>query len=993
MTHHPSEPLGAPGPGGLPTWRDRAITLAALGLTVLLGLAVLAAGTVAWREDRARTRGIETGEAILSVPAREPRIGVSVALEQYSDDASLRAALRKVRGLGVNTVRQVFAWSAIEPAPGDFRWDAWDHVLPIARAEGLHVVAVLEGSPRWARPAWDVGNPHSPPVDMDGYTAFAGAFAARYGGTIDAYQVWDQPNIAPYWGSGEVDPAAYVRMLRAASEAIRAADPGAIIVAGALAPNTESGGRNMSDVRYLREMYRLGAAPWFDVAGAKPYGFWSGPYDRRVDAGVLNMSRAILLREEMMLRGDGETPIWGMEAGWATLPAGWSGGGVPQGSDSELVQSERLSAAIERVQREWPWMGFLCLQHLEPVALADDPQWGYALLTPQGEPNAMYRAIQESLSGQTTAYPGTGADPSAVLRRINNFPLAEVQFWGTGLSLDVTPGVASGNVTATTVGRSGEITVDLSGRGGTVTVARGLPLGLHTAQLQGTPEQWPAIAAVHVTRAAVPWEVLLRVIATALVTAWCAVGGIRALAALPVVAAWYRVRGAAGRAPAALRWVLLGGAMLATLVPPAPIQRLVALAGYGVLAFVYPAESLIAAVAAIPLAPLTVSLGVGNFSITELTLLVAASAQAGNALVRPRAELRSRLQRARRAIHWGDVAVVALVVLALVAGLSAVYRREALREERVVVFESALLYGLVRGQSRTMRLRLLDACMVSGVGVALYALVRYPSAEGVIAADGVRRARAFYGSPNNLALVLERLLPVGLAVAIWGNTRWRRRLYGAGALLLGTVVLLTFSRGALLLGVPAAILVLAVRRGRKATALVLGALTGGLLLAVAVLGVARLGELANPGQGTAFLRVSLWRSAWDMIRDHPWLGVGPDNFLYYYGDYIRAGAEVDRWLSHPHNLVLDFWVRLGIGGVLLLAALVGRCWRDLRLRIGRLSPGDERAMAIGLAGALAAAVSHGMVDAFFFVPELAMGCMFALAWAAGGVYSGAPPRE
>jgi len=219
-----------------------------------------------------------------------------------------------------------------------------------------------------------------------------------------------------------------------------------------------------------------------------------------------------------------------------------------------------------------------------------------------------------------------------------------------------------------------------------------------------------------------------------------------------------------------------------------------------------------------------------------------------------------------------------------------------------------------------------------------------------------------------------------LAWPSWcGRTRSRRWLYGAGAAVLGTALLLTYSRGALLLGVPAGLLALAAQRGRKATAVLFSALAAGLILAVALLGAGRLADFADPGQGTAFLRISLWRSALEMIREHPWFGVGPDNFLYYYGDYIQPGAEVDRWLSHPHNVILDFWVRLGVGGLALFVMLLVRCACDARRRVAQCA-GDERAMAVGLIGSAVAAVAHGLVDAFFFVPELALGCLFGLAW-------------
>jgi O-antigen ligase len=322
--------------------------------------------------------------------------------------------------------------------------------------------------------------------------------------------------------------------------------------------------------------------------------------------------------------------------------------------------------------------------------------------------------------------------------------------------------------------------------------------------------------------------------------------------------------------------------------------------------------------------------------------------------------------------------------LSLGTSLVAEYQRVALREFRVVVIEPAILYLLLRRwlTDQDKLLTAMDALWLSAVGVALFALLRYPQPEGVIAAEGVRRARAFYGSPNNLALYLGRMLPVGVAMAWAGSTRPRRWLYGLGIVPSAGALLLTFSRGSWLLGIPAGLLALFMLRGgrrRWILALALVLLIG--LFGLMSLGhTERLSSLLQPGQGTLLLRVRLWEASLDMVRDHPWFGVGLDNFLYYYGDYIRPGAEADRWLSHPHNLVLDFWLRLGIGGLAILAVmgigLVRQAWRAHRW----LPEGDLRAAYQGLIAGVAAGVAHGLIDSSFFVAELAYWLLFALAW-------------
>lgn len=329
-----------------------------------------------------------------------------------------------------------------------------------------------------------------------------------------------------------------------------------------------------------------------------------------------------------------------------------------------------------------------------------------------------------------------------------------------------------------------------------------------------------------------------------------------------------------------------------------------------------------------------------------------------------------------------DLVVFAFVLLATGTSMVAEYRHVALRELRVMVLEPALFYALVRTwpTDRGERLNLLDAFWISALGVALYGLVRYPQGTGVIEAGGLRRARAFYGSPNNLALIMERALPLGLAMALWGHSRARRWLYGLGALPVALVTLLTFSRASWLLGLPMAILLPLLLGDKRLRWIALGLLLAGGLLMVPLFRTERFASLLDPTRGTLFLRLRLWQAAWNMIQDHPWLGVGLDNFLYYYGDYILPGAEVERWLSHPHNLLLDFWLRLGVGGiVLLIAFLIGFFKRVHRSRFISRRDGLY-AGAMGFAAGMVAFIAHGSVDSSYFVTELAYWFMFALAW-------------
>ena len=162
---------------------------------------------------------------------------------------------------GITYVRFTLPWDEIEPVQGQYDWEAWDAVAAAFCAASLAPAGrVLDRSPAWARGPADADNPLAPPHERRDFGAFARAVAERYGDSFTYYQVWDEPNIAPHWGAKGADPVDYLGLLREAAVNIRAADPGAQIVAAALAPTTEGGGANLSDVAYLDRLYALGGA-------------------------------------------------------------------------------------------------------------------------------------------------------------------------------------------------------------------------------------------------------------------------------------------------------------------------------------------------------------------------------------------------------------------------------------------------------------------------------------------------------------------------------------------------------------------------------------------------------------------------------------------------------------------------------------------------------------------------------------------------------------
>ena len=383
-----------------------------------------------------------------------------------------------------------------------------------------------------------------------------------------------------------------------------------------------------------------------------------------------------------------------------------------------------------------------------------------------------------------------------------------------------------------------------------------------------------------------------------------------------------------------------------------------------------PPLGLLAALATLPLDLETRALGPLAVSSSELMILAAALASGLRWLFRAPFSLRPTAF---------DRPIALFLVSALLSLLVTGYLRLSLRELRTLILEPVLAFYLLLAWFPGRAIRWpLTAFLAGAVGVALAGLLGWPSGWGVSQAEGVRRLQATYPSPNHLGLLLGRALPWLVALAWFGGS-WRRSAV-IGALIVAAALLATYSLGGWL-GTFAALLTLAWALGRGrllAAATGLGVIVG--LAGLAVFRTERLWQHLEPGRGTTFFRLQLWQSALAMVRDHPLLGVGLDNFLYLYQQrYILPGARAEANLSHPHNLVLHFWLQLGLPGLVaalwLLAAAFALARRLFYTSCDRLT----RALAIGAAASLVDFVVHGLIDNSYFLLDLAIVFWLTLA--------------
>ncbi len=384
-------------------------------------------------EGEGQEESVEGGEAAAAEPVTEtpspsrslapvpvgylnavpsPTYGVHVFL--WGNPETTQRDLRLARDAGFSFVKQRFEWRNIErDGKGMFEWSEPDRIVREAQAAGLKIVARLDNQPRWARR--DGLFPGSgPPSNLEDWRAYVAAVAARYKGRIQAYEIWNEPNIDREWGNRVPSGQEYTALLKASYGAIKRVDPDAIVITAGLSPTTTDNNQATPDLAFYREMYAAGASGSFDMLGVHAAGFAAEP---ETDPGDVAASPALTngdpsstelkrtyafrhvedVRRLMLDNGDAEKRISIMEMGWTSdarpsSPYRWH-------SVTEQKKGEYVARAFRFAREEWrPWLAHMTLIYLsQPDWDQSDEQYWWSITEPNGRPRASYNLIKAAL--------------------------------------------------------------------------------------------------------------------------------------------------------------------------------------------------------------------------------------------------------------------------------------------------------------------------------------------------------------------------------------------------------------------------------------------------------------------------------------------------------------------------------------------------------------------------------------------------------------------
>jgi polysaccharide biosynthesis protein PslG len=358
-------------------------------------LAVVAAGVLALAVMPALAAAQSaTVSATVGAPAA---LGTDVGSQQpgiaWEQPAQMNANLDAMVAAGMTWVRADFFWDSIEQQPGLYSWTATDTFVEAAESRGLHILAIADYTPSWARTG---PTDKYPPTDPNDYATFVGALAQHYAPMgVHDWEIWNEPNNAAFWAP-KADPLAYTRLLVPANAAIKQADPTANVVTGGLSPAVNDGS-NIAPLTYLAAIYADGGGGSFDAVGYHPYSY---PYSPMYAATWNTFYEAPAVHALMAANGDGAKQIWGTEVGFPT--------GTSPNAVTPAVQAADISAAITQ-WTSWSFHGPIIFYTIRDSGT--DPSnvdENMGLLDASGAPKLVFSAVQQQLA----APPAPAAPPA-----------------------------------------------------------------------------------------------------------------------------------------------------------------------------------------------------------------------------------------------------------------------------------------------------------------------------------------------------------------------------------------------------------------------------------------------------------------------------------------------------------------------------------------------------------------------------------------------------
>ncbi len=388
-----------------------------------------------------------------------------------------------------------------------------------------------------------------------------------------------------------------------------------------------------------------------------------------------------------------------------------------------------------------------------------------------------------------------------------------------------------------------------------------------------------------------------------------------------------------------------------------------------------------------------------------------------------------------------DIEIILLLIVSYIAVAVSGFSYDALGIWKAYFFEPILLYILILNvfgkreklSSEASELsfglkKILWPLVISALAVSLFAI--YQKFTGAFipnefwAAEETRRVTSFFGYPNAVGLYLG---PIVVVLFGWLLDRFkikdlRFKIFIFTSIILSILSIYFAKSEGALIGVAAGLALFGLLAGRKIRLVMVG------LIILAIAGI----MVYTPVREYAIKKITLedlsgeirkaqWAETMKMLKSGRLItGAGLANYQKTIKPYHKEGIFFNKdndpdfrrkivifderykskyWQPteiylYPHNIFLNFWVELGLAGMLLFVWIIGKYLytgfkiiqnsiRQPADKILNSKTNNDNYFVIGLLGAMAVIAIHGLVDVPYFKNDLA--AMFWIFLAMTGI--------
>jgi hypothetical protein len=259
-------------------------------------------------------------------------------------------------------VRLDLNWWGVQQCAGCTpNFQALDPIVDAASARGIRVLLILDYAPPWAN--GNHADDHWFPLNDSDWSGIVDATVAHFGGKVQAYEVWNEPNFAAMgnFGDGSVEDRRlrYWQLVKLAHERVHAACADCVVLAGASGVGDPiSAARNDNEsAAWLDWAYANNYGGAFDAVTHHPYPAWNvgfGPSRPECTTRWWNMfgppdekcGELAAVRAAMVKHGDTAKKIWATEFGYPSSGAGMTPISAEQRRDN-LEEGVRMWRALD----------------------------------------------------------------------------------------------------------------------------------------------------------------------------------------------------------------------------------------------------------------------------------------------------------------------------------------------------------------------------------------------------------------------------------------------------------------------------------------------------------------------------------------------------------------------------------------------------------------------------------------------------------------------